>query len=309
MTESKPVTSYTIPIQKSQAQTLLDILKTRDFVFKQVPYALFSAAKNKLNVTVFESGKCLVQGKGTEEFVQFVLEPEVLGEARLGYEFELNPEQLLVRAGVDESGKGDFFGPLVTASVYVDASIVRELKELGVKDSKRVTSDKKIADMARDIKKIPGLVYDIISIGPEKYSALWKRMGSVNEILGWAHATSLENVLKKVNTCPLAISDKFAVSDWTVKKFLGPLGKKIELVQRTKAESDYAVAAASIIARDGFVAGLHSLGLKHGVTLPKGASAQVREVAREIARKSGVESLRGLCKTHFKTFEEVIISL
>ncbi|MDZ4744087.1 MAG: ribonuclease HIII [Verrucomicrobiota bacterium] len=305
MSSPKPITSYTTPIAPDQAKVLKEILKNKEFAFKDVPYAVFSAGKNKLNVTVFESGKCLVQGKGTEEFVQFILEPEVLKEAKIGYEFELNPDQLLTRVGVDESGKGDFFGPLVTAAVYVNEEIVYQLKDLGVKDSKRITSDKKIADISKEIRHIHGLVYDVISIGPAKYSAMWQRMGSVNEILGWAHATALENVLKKTEQCPLAISDKFSVSEWTVKKFLGDKGKQIKLIQRTKAESDYAVAAASILARDGFVQGLYALGNKMGVILPKGASAQVKEVARGIATKSGVGALHEICKTHFKTFEEV----
>ncbi|MDL5051105.1 DUF3378 domain-containing protein [Oscillatoria amoena NRMC-F 0135] len=226
MPTPKPLTSYTIGITPEQAIRLKAILEDKGFAFKEAPYTTFSASKNKLTVSAFTSGKCLVQGKGTEEFVQFVLEPEVLGEARLGYEFELNPDQLLTRAGVDESGKGDFFGPLVTAAVFVNGQIVRELKEIGVKDSKRVTSDKAIAAMAKEIRQVPGLVHDMISIGPEKYSSLWQRMGSVNEILGWSHATALENVLGKVSNCPLAISDKFAATEWTVKKFLGPKGKK-----------------------------------------------------------------------------------
>lgn len=302
---SETLTSYTVLITPDQAGLLKQILENKGFNFKTQPYALFSAAKNKLTVAAFESGKCLVQGKGTEEFVQFVLEPEVLKEARLGYEFELNPEQLIPRVGVDESGKGDFFGPLVTAAVYVDELIVRELKALGVKDSKRITSDKKIGEMAKAICSIEGIVYDIIPIKPAKYNEMHRRMGSVNEILGWAHAKALENVLLRRIECAMGISDKFAATEWTVRKYLGIRGKQINLIQRTKAESDYAVAAASILARNGFVSAMRLLSEQAGVVLPKGASVQVKDVAVQMARKGGGEVLAQYCKTHFKTFEEV----
>ena len=95
-------------------------MRENDFKFREVPYARFAAEKEKTNVVFYESGKLVVQGKGTQDFVEFVLEPQILQEVKLGYETVLNPELLAPRIGVDESGKGDFFGPLCIAGVYLN---------------------------------------------------------------------------------------------------------------------------------------------------------------------------------------------
>ena len=116
----KPLTSYTCKLTDEQAAALQAWLRAHSFKLRDVPYARFAAEKDKINVVFYESGKLVVQGKGTQEFIEFVLEPEILKEARLGYEAILNPDLLLPRLGVDESGKGDFFGPLCIAGAYVN---------------------------------------------------------------------------------------------------------------------------------------------------------------------------------------------
>ena len=109
-----------------------------------MPYARFAFESDKTNIVFYESGKLVVQGKGTQEFIEFVLEPEILKQARLGYETVLNPELLLPRIGVDESGKGDFFGPLCIAGAYINESVVKAWQDAGIRDSKNISSDKKI---------------------------------------------------------------------------------------------------------------------------------------------------------------------
>ena len=111
------LTSYTCKLSDAQAAALERHLRQNDFKFRQVPYARFAGEKEKTNVVFYESGKLVVQGKGTQDFVEFVLEPKILQEVKLGYETVLNPELLAPRIGVDESGKGDFFGPLCIAAV------------------------------------------------------------------------------------------------------------------------------------------------------------------------------------------------
>jgi ribonuclease HIII len=91
-----------------------------------------------------------------------------------------------------------------------------------------------------------------------------------------------------------------------IQRALKERGKQILLQQRTKAESDIAVAAASILARAAFLTRLKFLGDKVGTTLPKGASAQVKATAREIVQKSGAKALKSVCKFHFKTYQEVV---
>ena len=275
------------------------------FDFVEKPYTLYAAQKAKLNVAVYEKGpKVLVQGKETEDFVKFTLEPEILGEAKLGYEEELTPEKFSPHFGIDESGKGDFFGPLVIAGVYVDRHIARALVDAGVQDSKRITSDAKIRGLAKIIKTMPGVAHNVVSIGPERYNLLQVKMRNVNNLLGWGHARVIENLLEQRPDCPRSLSDQFA-NPSIIKRQLLEKGRGILLEQRTKAESDPAVAAASILARERFIDALEAAGQTHGVTLPRGASAQVKAVARGLADRQGGEVLRTLAKIHFRTAREV----
>lgn len=305
------VSSYTVPLSQKQIQALEKALKEQGFEFREVPYAHFGASKDKINVAVYKSGKCVVQGKGTEEFVQFLLEPRILGEARMGYEEVLNPEMLEPRIGVDESGKGDFFGPLVVAGVYVTTGAVRELKDKGIKDSKQISSDKRIGELADLIRDTKGCVVEVVPIGNEAYNRLQQTMGNVNSVLGWGHARVIENLLEKLAADPSkpvvrkAIADQFG-NERIIKNALMKRGREIQLVQRHKAESDLAVAAASIIAREGFVRRLRSLSKEHGVVLPKGASTAVEEAARELVAKEGREVLGKLAKLHFRTRAKVL---
>ncbi len=301
----KPLTSYTCKLTDEQAAALKSCLEARHYQFREVPYARFAGEKEKTNVVFYDSGKLVVQGKGTQEFVEFVLEPEVLQQARLGYEAILNPDLLLPRIGVDESGKGDFFGPMCVAGVYVNASVLAAWKDAGVRDSKNISSDKKISDLAELIRKTPGCVTTVVPIGNEAYNRLHAKMGSVNAVLAWGHARVIENLMGQrhhMNPPPVrAISDQFASSKRVVEQALMTMGRELELVQRHKAEEDLAVAAASILARDEFVKRLAGLGREFEIQLPKGASAQVDAAAREFVAKHGAGSLGRVAKMHFRT--------
>lgn len=301
----KPLTSYSCKLSSLQAKELAAYLREHGFAFRQVPYARFAGEKEKTNVVFYESGKLVVQGKGTQDFVEFVLEPLILKEARLGYETVLNPELLLPRLGVDESGKGDFFGPLCVAGVYVNESVVKAWQDAGVRDSKHISSDKRISELARLIRQTPGCVFTVVPIGNEAYNRLYRSMRNVNAILAWGHARAIENLMlqrHRMNPPPArAISDQFAANKDTIAKALLSLGREIELVQRHKAEEDLAVAAASILARDEFVTRLARLEKQFDVKLPKGASAAVDEAAREFLAKHGVDALAKVAKLHFRT--------
>jgi ribonuclease HIII len=301
----KPLTSYTAKLTEEQANALKKYLQDASFEFGEVPYARYSAAKEKVNVTFYESGKLVVQGKGTQEFIEFVLEPQILQEAKLGYEAILNPDLLLPRIGVDESGKGDFFGPMCVAGVYVNPSVLEQWKDKGIRDSKNISSDKRIGELADVIRKTPGCVSSVVPIGNEAYNRLYQKMRSVNAILAWGHARVIENLMGltyKMNPVPTrAISDQFASTKDTVLKALMHLGRSIELVQRHKAEEDMAVAAASILARDEFVSRLRKLSKEYGLELPKGASEAVVQAGRDFITRHGAENLPKVAKMHFRT--------
>ena len=228
----KPLTSHTCKLTDEQASTLQAALLARDWKPRTVPYARFAFESDKCNVVFYESGKLVVQGKGTQEFVEFVLEPEILKEVKLGYETVLNPDLLLPRFGVDESGKGDFFGPLCVAGAYVNESVIAAWKDKGIRDSKNISSDKKIHELAELIRKTPGCVVDTVTIGNEAYNRLYARMKSVNTLLAWGHARVIENLMGKryqMNPAPVrAISDQFAASKTVIEKALMASGRQIE---------------------------------------------------------------------------------
>ena len=301
----KPLTSYTCKLDDAQAAALERHLRENGFRPREVPYARFAGEKDKLNVVFYTSGKLVVQGKGTQEFIEFTLEPEILQQARLGYEAVLNPELLLPRLGIDESGKGDFFGPLCIAGVYVNESVVRHWQDAGIKDSKHISSDRRIGELAKVIRETPGCVSSVVPIGNEAYNRLYTKMRSVNTLLAWGHARVIENLMgqrQRMDPAPVrAISDQFAASKDTVGKALMSLGREIELIQRHRAEEDLAVAAASILARDEFVTRLAKLEKEFGLDLPKGASAAVDAAAKEFIARHGADNLVRVAKMHFRT--------
>jgi ribonuclease HIII len=302
----KALTLYTSPLTPEQAAKLKKLLLADGYKFEPKPYTLYYATKEKLNVAVYEKGpKVVLQGKGTQDFVQFRLEPEILGEAKLGYEEIHNPEMFAPHFGIDESGKGDFFGPLVIAGVYTDRGIARQLMEAGIQDSKKIGTDKKIRDLAKIIKATQGAVSSVVEIGPAKYNELYGKFGNLNKLLAWGHARVIENLAELKPGCPRALSDQFA-NPRLIERSLMERGKTIKLEQRTKAESDLAVAAASILARERFIDWMDKAGRAQGKTIPRGASAQVKKIAREIVAERGRVILPQLAKMHFKTANEVL---
>jgi ribonuclease HIII len=297
--------SYTHGLTADQATKLRALLADLSFEFSPKPYTIFFGKKNKLSVAVYEKGpKVLVQGKGLEDFVRFELEPKILGEAKLGYEEVHSPEMFEPHFGVDESGKGDFFGPLVIAGAYVDRGIARKLLDAGVQDSKRIGSDARIRALAAEIRRAAGGLYDTILIGPERYNQLYDKFGNLNRLLGWGHARVIENLLAKKADCARALSDQFADAH-VIENSLLQHGRKIKIEQRTKAESDVAVAAASILAREAFIDWLDRNGRELGLRLDRGVSSQTKATAEKIVAAGGPDALRKVAKVHFRTAHEV----
>lgn len=201
--------------------------------------------------------------------------------------------------GVDESGKGDFFGPLVVAACYVGPEHLAELD--GVKDSKKLTDPMSLR-LSDTIRRI--CPHSVISIGPAKYNELYAKFRNLNTLLAWGHARAIENVLEQ-HPATMVISDEFAKGGHAVKNALYEKGKSLQFISAVRAEQDIAVAAASILARAEFLRRLKRLGEEFGMTLPKGASTPVLDAGASFVRKYGAEKLSQVSKTHFKTYENV----
>lgn len=303
----EPKTTFTYKLTPAQQDALEAILSAGNYMPAQVAYTRVAVKTPNFSASLYTSGKLVVQGKGAEEFVTFILEPNVLQRASLGYEDVLNPEAIQPHIGVDESGKGDFFGPLVVAGVYVHPGVADRMRQMDVRDSKTITSDKKAMAMGAELRKMLGRHCTIVRIGPAAYNRLYAKMRNVNTLLSWGHARAIENLLEVVPDCPRAISDQFGRKD-QVERALMTKGRKIELIQMPRAESDLAVAAASIVAREAFLWSLRQMKDRYGIECPKGASPAVTEAAREMVRKGGAKILVEAAKCHFRTADQVLES-
>ena len=300
--------SFTYKLTPEQQAIFVNIVQQGNYRPVEREHTIIAAKAENCQISLYKSGKCLVQGKGASDFVTFTLEPMVLGAAGLGYEDVIDPEGLEARMGIDESGKGDLFGPIVIAGAYADETIVKAMREINVRDSKNISSDKKILDIGREIRRLLGNRFSLVKIGPQAYNRLYAKMRNVNTLLSWGHARAIENLLETVPDCPKAISDQFGKKE-QVEQALMKKGQSIELIQRHKAESDLAVAAASILARESFVLALRDMEKKYDMEFPKGASAAVKEAAVKLVEKHGPSVMLETVKCHFKTTDEVLEKL
>lgn len=300
--------SFTFALTEPQQTKLATLLRSGNYRPRETPYTVVAVEGPDCTIALYTSGKCVVQGKGAQDWVTYTLEPEVLLEARLGYETVHTPEMFQPHLGVDESGKGDFLGPLVIAAAYTDESIVPLFQKMNVRDSKQITSDRKAEELAGEIIEVLKGRYAVVTIGPRAYNRLYAKMRSVNRMLAWGHARAIEDVLAKVPDCPRAVSDQFGPTQ-QIERALLQRGRGIKLEQRPRAESDPAVAAASIIARAGFLRALRDLRERYGIDIPKGASPQVRAAARALIEKNGPGVLLDAAKCHFKTTDDVLAEM
>ena len=304
----KKVTSYVCTLTPEQIAQLHDRLEVGGWAFSELAYGHWKAQKEHTSVAVYHSGKVVIQGGGTQDLVLYVLEPEILHEARLGYEGVLaeqeNPQMFEPHAGIDESGKGDFFGPLVIACAYTDHDTAQKLLEVGVKDSKMIGTDQAMFAVARQIHTILQGRFSLVTITPPTLNQLYSRFDNLNRILAWGHARALENLLEKVPDCPRAISDQFGQGN-LVQRALMERGRRITLDEHPKAEADIAVAAASILAREKYVLEMQRLSSAAGLLLPKGAGPKVTETAREFLKLHPRSDLENYAKTFFKTMESL----
>ncbi|UKI30505.1 MAG: ribonuclease HIII [Lentisphaeria bacterium] len=252
------------------------------------PYARWKAVnrQEKVSVAAYTSGKLVVQGGGTADFVSFLLEPEILHTFTFGLDDGgAAAEPVDPHGGIDESGKGDFFGPLVIAGVYADAETGPELRKIGCCDSKLIHSSKRIMELAGKIRAVTGGRYAVVTLYPGTYNRLYREIGNLNRLLAWGHARTIENLLEKVPECPRMLSDKFG-DERLIQRALLARGRTVQMDQRTKAESDVAVAAASILAREQFLKGMAKLSAEVGVPLPAAAGRRYGPSGKNCSKRT-----------------------
>ncbi len=312
----KRKTSFTFELTEDQQEVLLGIMVNGNFRKREVPYSLYSVEGDHFNATLYEKEKhgkrkLCVQGSKAEDFVLFQLEPLVLGAASLGYEKELSPERFSAHAGSDESGKGDYFGPLVVCCAYTDETLSQEMAKLGVRDCKQMT-DKAVLSAGAALRALLGPSgYSVVKLGPAAYNRLYAKMRNINRMLAWAHGTAIEELLTKREGCDRVVVDQFAPTEATIARALKERGRKARVEQRHKAEDDIAVAAASVIAREIFLRSVSETAEECGLErIPIGSSdPRVREVAADMVRAHGATWLMNHCKAHFQTTDKVLAAV
>ena len=255
-----------------------------------------------------KKGRLLVQGKGADEFLEFVLlltpgaesAPAATAPAAAAPGTDTRPH-----FGVDESGKGDYFGPLVVAGVYSDERTAGALVKLGCRDSKAIKDDDLIIRMAEQIKALPGVAHAVLCLPPTRYNEVYAGIGNLNKLLARGHARIIAALHEKVPSCPRALCDQFAGRESVLRDAVRQRGVCIELEQRHRAEADVAVAAASILARARFVRWMREASEACGCKLPLGCAPHVKKAARVFLERYGRERLGDVAKLHFKVTGEL----
>ena len=298
----KKATLYTEKLNAEQMEKLRAVCERKFWEPYEVAYARFAFKGPKVNLVAYESGKLVIQGKGTEDFIINTLEPEVTGEAKFGYDEVLRPEWFEPHAGMDESGKGDFFGPVVTACVIADKTAIDAWRAAGIRDSKKI-GDAQIVKLDKAIRETKGAVVKTMFCGMAKYNELMgKPRANLNLLLAWQHAKALEQALEE-KFVPWGMLDQFSKQPLVQRYFKR---EDFDLRMQTKAEEDPVVAAASVVARAEYVRQMQKLSDRFGEKLLKGASAAVREQGVKIIEKFGAAALKDFAKLHFRTAHEVV---
>jgi ribonuclease HIII len=280
------LSTQVVPLDRVRAESLRERLDEGGFNFHEVAHARFAAKGEGVTIVYYASGKLVLQGRELREFLERWL-PEAAPKA---------PELKDAMIGADEAGKGDYFGPLVTAAVYLEPDVARFLDEVPLRDSKTLSAAE-VESGAEMLRRI--VPFEIVSIGPKKYNELYAKFGNLNSLLAWAHKTAICDLVKRTG-CKKVLLDKFA-DERVMDRAFGALRADLDFTMRTKAESEPAVAAAPILARDAFVRGVRRLSKEIGFNLPLGAGDPVDKALRGLLAQKGEAILSEVAKLHFKT--------
>lgn len=277
---------------------------------------VFEDEGERLVLKQYRKGTLMIQGRAGHllQVILHVLSPfldepaEAAADGSAGGPAGTGTRKLpLPHIGTDESGKGDYFGPLVVGGVLVETGTRKQLVTLGIRDSKKL-GDARCRELAAEIRRICVGKYREVIIPPERYNTLYeefRREGrNLNHLLAWGHARTIESLLECA-PCRLAVTDQFG-NEGYIRSRLMKKGREIELIQEHRGERYLAVAAASILARDRFLEYLDRLSGEAGLRLPKGAGAPVVAAGREYVERHGVDKLPTVAKMHYKTTVQVV---
>ncbi|MCQ2391372.1 MAG: ribonuclease HIII [Kiritimatiellae bacterium] len=348
-------TTFTFELDAAQQERLQALLAVGNFKPRQVPYSLVAVEGDGFNCALYQKEKhgrrkLCIQGGKARDFVEFFLEPNAVVPVSMGgvaaqtalpgmegvcVGVASSESAPLPHGGSDESGKGDYFGPLVVACCYVDDYLAKRLKEMrvewydardvkhvdtdGVRDCKLITNNVVLLRMGTMIRELLGPDrFSVVKIGPAAYNRLYAKIKNINRLLAWAHGTCIEGLLEKQTACPRVVVDQFAPTETVIRRALKERGKRIAVEQRHKAESySIAVAAASVLARESFLRALCDMAKDVDPTataplgvVPLGSSdPRVRELAERMARAHGPVWLMNHCKAHFQTTDKVLAAI
>jgi len=275
---------------------LRTILEKNNFFLSDVQHAYWQARKERVFITFYRSGQVVIQGKNATDLADQYLAPLKSKQSVHGLD---SIKSLKDWIGTDESGKGDFFGPLVVAALYVNKKTEHKLWQIGVRDSKKI-SDPKIIELADAIKK--SCSHSVVTFSPDKYNKIYNDFKNLNHLLASAHAQAIKNLVEKTG-CGVVIADKFG-DESLIRNALGE-NLNFKLIQKNRAETNLAVAGASILAREKFINSLDKLSQNYQMNFPPGASNNVIDAARRFVKKYGKGKLIEVAKTHFKTIEKL----
>jgi ribonuclease HIII len=272
---------------------------------REVPYATYAYRGPGVTVAAYRSGRLVVQGKGTEEFVRYTLEPKILERCLLGYEAVCHPEWFAEHGGLDESGKGDLFGPLVSACAIAGGEQVHAWVKAGVKDSKAISGESKIFALDRVIRGTEGAVVEVFFLSVRKYNELYGGFGeNLNKLLAWYHSKSLANALLRRPVTSVLL-DQFSRQP-LVQQYFRKV--PVEIHMRPRAEDDPVVAAASIVARAEFLRAMQRLSETAGEVLLRGAGDQVLEQGKRLVQRLGAGRFGEFAKLHFSTAQRALFA-
>src|SRR5699024_5790049 len=277
--------------------------------------AIFRARTNDAVITAYKSGKVLFQGANPEAEMnkwssnKLPFKPDAKKASRAKPHSPYDPPASLFNSshiGSDESGTGDYFGPITTCAVYVKKEQIALLKDMGIQDSKAIT-DKTIHKLSRQLVELD-IPYSLMVLNNEKYNDLQRKGWSQGKMKAMLHQAVIGRLLEKIRDAHYEgiLIDQFCVPS-VYKKHIASGGMSLadKTYFMTKAEHhSIAVAAGSVIARASFVKEMDRLSMKAGMDLMKGASQKVDKIAAEIVRSKGEAALEKIAKVHFANTEK-----